>query len=84
MDKSVKYYILGLITGFIAIPFIEEFMDVVNSWIQVLILKPSKLVVKGNKELSDIQAESEPTDTHCIGFQYTGEDEYEVDDDEDF
>lgn len=83
-DKSLKYYILGFVTGFIAIPLMEELMNVVNTWIQVLIIKPSKIVIKGNKELSELQGNEEEIQTQCIGFQVPSEDDYYYDDEEDF
>ena len=48
------------------------------AWIQVLLLKPNKIVLKGNKELSELQGE-EPVQTSCIGFQVSSEE-----DDEDY
>ena len=80
-NNSLKHYIFGLITGFIAIPLIEELMTVVNTWIQVLLLKPNKIVINGNKELSELQVDEEPIETHCIGFQIPSEDDYEDEDD---
>ena len=57
-ENKLKYYLFGLITGFIGIPLVEELMNVVNTWIQVLIIKPSKIVFKGNKELAEIARSS--------------------------
>lgn len=81
-ENKLKYYLFGLITGFIAIPLIEELMNVVNTWIQVLIIKPSKIVFKGNKELAEMQEDEIPqADPFCIGFQ--APDNYEYCDEED-
>lgn len=79
-NNSLKYYIFGLITGFIAIPLIEELMTVVNTWIQALLIKPNKIVVKGNKELTELQDDEEEMQTHCIGFQVPSNNDYEDDD----
>ena len=79
-NKTTKYFILGLITGFVAIPIIEEFMSLINTWIQALIIKPSKIVVKGNKELAELQSDEEEVQTHCIGFQIPSDEYYEDDD----
>lgn len=81
-NKTIKYFIIGLLSGFIAIPIIEELMNVVNAWIQALLIKPNKIVIKGNKELAEIQGDEEEVQTHCIGFQVDSEDYY--DDDEDY
>ena len=51
-NKNVWFYILGTLSGLLFIPVIEEFINVIMSWIQVLILKLSEKVLKGNKELS--------------------------------
>ena len=54
MDKNTnnntKHFIIGLLSGLLFIPVIEEFLNVIIAWIQVLILKPNKIVLKGNKE----------------------------------
>ena len=54
-NKNVWFYILGLLSGMLFIPVIEEFINVIMSWIQVLILKPTEKVLKGNKELENIK-----------------------------
>jgi len=78
-NKTIKYYVFGLLTGIIAIPVIEEFMNVIFGWIQVLLLKPNKIVVKGNKELMELQGNEEEIQTQCIGFQVPNDDDYEDD-----
>lgn len=55
MDKGTKHYILGILTGLLFIPVIEEFINVIMSWIQVLLLKPTKIVLEGNKEINELQ-----------------------------
>lgn len=86
-NSNTKHFIIGLLSGILFIPLIEEFLNVIMAWIQVLLLKPNKIVIKGNKELSELQSEEEPVQTNCIGFQIPtdGEDEdddyYEDDDD---
>ena len=79
-NKTTKYFILGLATGFVAIPLIEELMTVVNTWIQALLIKPNKIVIKGNKELAELQGDEEEIQTHCIGFQVPSSNDYEDDD----
>ena len=75
-NKNVWFYILGLLSGLLFIPVIEEFINVIMSWIQVLILKPTEKVLKGNKELEKYQEPEEYQQTNCIGFQTPSEDEY--------
>ena len=81
-NKNVWFYILGLLSGMLFIPVIEEFIDVIMSWIQVLILKPTEMVLKGNKELEKYQEPEEYQQTNCIGFQIQSEDEYYCDEDD--
>lgn len=83
-DKSIWHYILGLLSGLLFIPVIEEFSNVIMSYIQVLLLKPTKKVLKGNQEISDLQEASEYQVSNCIGFQIPSEDEYYYDEDDDF
>ncbi len=79
-NKTTKYFIIGLITGFVGLPVIEELMNVINAWIQALLIKPNKIVIKGNKELSELQGDEEEIQTHCFGFHVPSDDYYEDDD----
>ena len=81
-NKNVWFYILGLLSGMLFIPVIEEFINVIMSWIQVLILKPTEKVLKGNKELEKYQEPEEYQQTNCIGFQIPSDDEYYYDEDD--
>ena len=81
-DKSIIYFVLGLLTGLFFIPIIEELIGVIQTWIQVLIIKPSKIVINGNKELSALQDNEEEVQTQCIGFQIPSNDNYDDDYDE--
>ena len=88
MDKNTnnntKHFIIGLLSGLLFIPVIEEFLNVIMAWIQVLILKPNKIVLKGNKDIAELQSEEEPVQTSCIGFQVSSEEDddyYDHDDD---
>lgn len=81
-NKNVWFYILGILTGLLFIPVIEEFINVIISWIQVLLLKPTKIVLEGNKEINEIQADEEYQQTNCIGFQVHSNDEEYYEDEE--
>ena len=70
-----------MLTVLLFVPLIEDISAILSSWFQVLILKPTKLVLKGNKEIAELQANSQEIDAHCIGFQMPVQDEF---DDEDF
>lgn len=84
MNRETKHYILGLLTGILFIPVIEEFINAIISWIQVLMLKPTKIVLEGNKKIAELQSDEEYQESSCIGFQIpSNEDEY-YEDDEDY
>lgn len=77
MNKETKHYILGLLSGLLFISVIDEFINVIMSWIQVLLLKPTKIVLEGNKEINELQDDECYQETNCIGFQMPSvEDEY--------
>ena len=81
-NKNVGFYILGVLTGLLFIPVIEEFINVIISWIQVLLLQPTKIVLEGNKEINEMQADEEYQQTNCIGFQIPSNDEEYYEDEE--
>ena len=81
-NKNVWFYILGLLSGILFIPIIEEFINVIMSWIQVLLLKPTKKVLKGNKKLEKYQEPEQYEQSNCIGFEIPNENEYYYDDDD--
>lgn len=79
-NNTTKYYIAGLLSGLLFIPILEEFTNVVMAWIQALLIKPNKIVLQGNKELSELQMPEEESQTNCIGFEIPNvdyDDEYE-------
>lgn len=82
MNKETKNYMLGILTGLLFIPVIEEFINVIISWIQVLLLKPTKIVLEGNKEINEMRADEEYQQTNCIGFQIPNNDEEYYEDEE--
>lgn len=82
MNKETKNYMLGILTGLLFIPVIEEFINVIMSWIQVLLLKPTKIVLEGNKEINELQGDDEYQQTNCIGFQMPSNDEEYYEDEE--
>ena len=81
-NKNVWFHILGVLTGLLFIPVIEEFINVIISWIQVLLLQPTKIVLEGNKEINEMQADEEYQQTNCIGFQIPSNDEEYYEDEE--
>ncbi len=45
-NKNIKHFLFGLVSGILLIPVAEELLNVIMSWIQVLLLKPNKIVLK--------------------------------------
>ena len=77
-NKTLLSYILGMLSILLFIPVIEELATTILSWIEYLKLFSRKLVVKGNKELLELQGEDSEESTCTIGFQYTpDEDNYD-------
>ena len=81
-NKNVWFYILGILSGILFIPATEEFINVIISWIQVLLLQPTKIVLEGNKEINEMRADEEYQQTNCIGFQIPSNDEEYYEDEE--
>ena len=72
----MKKYILGFLTGVCLLPIIDSITELVQVALEVPKGKLSKKVMKLNNEIQDIQAESEPVETSCIGFDVPEEVEY--------
>ena len=81
-DDNIKHYIFGLLSGLLFIPIIEDFINVIAAWIQVLIVTPSKIVTKANSEISEMQGSQEES-TNVIGFSIPSTEEYYEDEYED-
>ena len=80
-DDNIKYYIFGLLSGLLFIPILEDFINVIAAWIQVLIVTPSKIVTKANSEISEMHGSQEES-TNVIGFSIPSTEEYYEDEDE--
>ena len=80
-NKNIKHFLFGLVSGMLIIPVVDELLNVIMAWIQVLLLKPNKIVLNGNKELSNLQEQTEYQQSSCIGFHVgTVQDDYEDED----
>lgn len=80
--EKLKIYILGMITALVALPIIDEVVEIICSFLEILKGISTKKVLKINKEIMDLQEQLEPVNTNCIGFE-THNTEYEDDDWED-
>lgn len=73
----MMYLLFGLVIGITISPFIDGLSDVVMLWIEVLKMKPSRIISDWNKEMG----KDEPAiDTYAIGFQAPNDDEFDDDD----
>ena len=80
--EKLKIYILGMITTLVALPIINEVVEIICSFLEILKGISTKKVLRINKEIMDLQEKLEPVNTNCIGFE-TPNTEYEDDDWED-
>ena len=66
---KLKIYILGMITALVALPIIDEVVEIICSFLEILKGTSTKKVLKINKEIMDLQEKLEPVNTNCIGFE---------------
>ena len=80
--EKLKIYILGMVTALVALPIINEIVEIIYSFLEILKGTSTKKVLKIHKEIMDLQEQLEPVNTNCIGFE-TPNTEYYDDDWED-
>ena len=78
--EKLKIYILGMITALVALPIIDEVVEIICSFLEILKGKNTKKVMQINKEIEDLQMQLEPINTNCIGFEVPNQEEYYEDD----
>lgn len=83
-DKTLLTYILGGITILTFIPIIESITEIICGYLELLKISSTKEVLRGNKEIQELQNEQEELDAYAIGFDLTPQEEYYEDDDEYF
>ena len=71
-----------MITTLVALPIIDEIVEIICSFLEILKWTSTKKVIKINKDIMDLQEQLEPVNTNCIGFEAPNT-EYEDDDWED-
>ena len=71
-----------MITTLVALPIVDEIVEIICSFLEILKGISTKKVVKINKEIMDLQEKLEPVNTNCIGFEIPNT-EYEDDNWED-
>lgn len=73
----MKKYILGMFTAICFIPLLESFTELLQTILEIPKGMISKSVIKLNSEIQNLQAESEPVSTNCIGFEIPNELDYD-------
>ena len=81
--EKLKIYILGMITALVALPIIDEVVEIICSFLEILKGTSTKKVLKINKEIMDLQEQLAPVNTNCIGFEIPNTEHYYDDDWED-
>ena len=76
---KLKIYILGMITTLVALPIINEVVEIICSFLEILKGASTKKVLKINKEIMDLQEQLEPVNTNCIGFEAPNTEYYDND-----
>lgn len=76
-NKNILSFMLGILTVVSLIPVVESITEVIQCKLEVAKLKYSKAIMKGNVELMEMQAQSEPQQTFAMGFCATEEPEFE-------
>lgn len=76
---KLKIYILGMITTLVALPIIDEVVEIICGFLEILKGISTKKVLKINKEIMDLQEQLEPVNTSCIGFEPPNTEYYDDD-----
>ena len=76
---KLKIYILGMITALVALPIVDEIVEIICSFLEILKGISTKKVLKINKEIMDLQSQLEPVNTNCIGFEAPNTEYYDDD-----
>lgn len=74
----MKKYVYGFLSGLIILPIIEALLDVAYQWIEVLKIKPTKIINQWNNEI--LKSNSDGDEISAIGFEIPSEelnDEYD-------
>lgn len=81
-NRNLLSFILGMLTVSFFLPLIEDASSLLGTWFQALLITPTKVVTKGNKDIQEMIGEpEEEVHTHCFGFQLPPDDEEEFEDD---
>ena len=77
--EKLKIYILGMITTLVALPIVDEIVEIICSFLEILKGTSTKKVLRINKDIMDLQEQLEPVNTNCIGFEAPNTEYYDND-----
>ena len=77
--EKLKIYILGMITTLVALPIIDEVVEIICSFLEILKGINTKKVLRINKDIMDLQEQLETVNTNCIGFEAPNTEYYDDD-----
>ena len=77
--EKLKIYILGMITTLVALPIVDEIVEIICRFLEILKGISIKKVLNINKEIMDLQEQLEPVNTNCIGFEIPNTEHYDDD-----
>lgn len=78
--KHTKIYILGLATGTLLIPIVEELLTLISTWIEVAKIKPASIISDWNEKMAAQNDDGELP--NAIGFVAPQPEEYYDDEEE--
>lgn len=78
----MKKFILGIFTAIAIIPITESLVDILIQHLEILKIHSTKCVLKGNKEITEMQVDSQEQDTVCMGFDMPSEYYDEIEEEE--
>lgn len=79
---KIKYFVIGLISGMVGVPLLQDISSLFSALIQALISIPSKITVKANTEIVKMQGDYDQNNEvgNVIGFEIPSQSEDFYDD----
>ena len=82
-NRSLLSFIMGVVSIMLFLPILESLSEIICGYLELLKISSTKKVLKGNKDILDLQSSQEEIATQCMGFDMGGIEEY-YDDEYDF
>ena len=79
---KINYFVIGLISGMVGVPLLQDISSLFSALIQALISIPSKITVKANTEIVKMQGDCDQNNeiSNVIGFEIPSQSEDFYDD----